>query len=228
MRRRALLVLAALLASACTITSSVPPSSTTTATPKKRTIDAVGLRDSFQKRAGYTYKVSYAINGTFDKQAIGGRLVAYQVPPRRRIDTTLGNGRDSQSFTLYIDDTSIVACALPFAPPCEPITPDEAATAGLGLALLDAPILESPQALDRAEISEDRIAGQAVSCFLLKQPGAAKLQAGAELNACYTAEGILMRYGITTPQFNVELDGVLLLRDFPVDDVKLPQNAFLR
>ena len=121
-----------------------------------------------------------------------------------------------------------MACTLPFVPPCEPITAEDAANAGLGVALLDQPILENPQILDTAALSEDRIAGQPVTCFLIQQAGASKLQQGSSLNACYTAEGILMRYGISTPDFEVEIDGVLLVRDFAVDDVKLPSNAFAR
>jgi len=225
-RRAATLALAAIFAAAC---SGVPaPTSPAASSAKKRTIDAAGVRDAYQKRAGYTFKVSYSISGMVGKQPVGGRLVSYQVPPLRRVDTTLSDGRNTQSFTLYIDESSIVICALPLTPPCEPISPEDAASAGLGVVLLDAPILENPQILDKAEVSEDRIAGQPVSCFLIREPGSTKLQPGASLNACYTMDGILMRYGVSTPDFDIELDGVLLLRDFPPEDVKLPKNAFLR
>lgn len=225
MRRAAALALLAVFVAGC---NTATPTATTSPVAKKRTIDAAAVREAYAKRPTYTYKVSYSISGSFGKEAVGGRMVAYQVPPRRRIDTTLASATQNQAFTLYIDETSIVACTLPLVPPCEPVTADEAANAGLGVALLDAPILENPQILDKAELSEDRIAGQPVTCFLIRQPGTSKVQAGSSLNACYTVEGILMRYGISTPDFDVELDGVLLLRDFAVDDVKLPQNAFLR
>src|SRR5207245_7520831 len=159
------------------------PAQTTTAASweKNRTTAPVGVRDAYQQRAGYTFKVSYSISGMVGKQPLGGRLVSYQVPPLRRVDTTLGAGRNTQSFTLYIDESSIVICALPFTPPCEPISPEDAASAGLGVVLLDAPILENPQILDKAEVSEDRIAGQPVSCFLIREPGSTKLQPGASL-----------------------------------------------
>ncbi len=228
MRRAALLLLACVFATACDLSATAPSAQTPTPAPRKKTIDAAALREAFKKRPGYTYKVTYAVNGTRDRQAIAGRLVMYQVPPLRRIDATMGDGRDYQAFTLYIDERSIVACSLPFAPPCEPISAEEAATVALGVALLDAPLLENPQALDRAEVAEDRIAGQNVSCFLVREPGASKLQPGAELSACYNVEGILMRYGVITPQLTIEIDGLLLIRDFPVEDVKLPANAFLR
>ncbi len=227
MRRLALAALACLIAVACTA-SSVATSASPSATPRKRTIDAAGVREAVAKRHLLTYKLTYVINGVFEKQAIGGRLVTYQILTLRRIDTTMGNGRDSQAFTLYLDETSIVACRLPFVPPCEQVTPDEAASAALGVVLLDEPLLENPQALDRAELSEDRIAGENVTCFLMRQAGATKLQQTTEVNACYTSEGILMRYGIAAPTFNIELDGLLLNRDVATEDVKLPAGAFNR
>ncbi len=229
MRRLALAALACVIAVACTASSVATSSSANPSlTIRKRTIDAAGVREAVAKRHLLTYKVTYAINGLFEKQALGGRLVTYQILTLRRIDTTLGNGRDSQAFTLYIDEASIVACRLPFAPPCEQVTADEAATAALGIVLLDQPLLENAQVLDRAELSEDRIAGQDVTCFLVKQAGATKLQQGTEVNACYTTEGILMRYGIVAPTFNIELEGLLLIRDVATADVKLPANAFAR
>lgn len=227
MRRLALAALAWVFVVACSA-SSVTASANPSPTVRKRTVDAAGVREAVAKRHLLTYKLTYVINGLFEKQALGGRLVTYQILTLRRIDTTLGNGRDSQAFTLYIDESSIVACRLPFAPPCEQVTPDEAATAALGIVLLDQPLLENAQVLDRAELSEDRIAGQDVTCFLVKQEGATKLQQGTEVNACYTAEGILMRYGIVAPTFNIELDGLLLVRDVAMSDVKLPANAFAR
>ena len=222
--KAALLILCALSLIACERAAVAPPSATPQPTPRRHVLEVTRVREVLASSMGLTYKLTYSVNGRVGGAAVSGRYITYQRPPMRRIDVAYGSIASYQSASVYFTGSSIYLCSLPYRPPCRELTADEATASGT-VAVEDL-VRANVDLFDGAVATEDRIAGQDVTCFKMRPDDQGKFARGAsEIDICYTADGIPMRMEFHTTDVEQAFEGILLLRDFPPADAELPTGA---
>jgi hypothetical protein len=221
--KAALALLCALSLMACDRTAS-PQTASPSPTPRRHVLEIARVPDVLQTSVGLTYKLTYSVNGRMAGGALSGRYITYQRPPLRRIDIAYGNISSYLSGTVYFSDTSIVLCPMPYRPPCRELSAEEAMASGT--VPIEDLVRTNVALFENAVATDDRIAGQDVTCFKMRPDDQGKFQRGArELDICYTADGLPMRMEFYSTDLELAFEGILLLRDFPAEDAQLPAGA---
>jgi hypothetical protein len=211
-------ILAALLAG-CGGTSAAP--STTPSPRPTPELDAASLVTALESARQATFKIEYAVNGTVQKVAISGRWVTYQRPPLFRYDVFLAGGGE-YAITTFIGPDGVVVCGIGPKLPCQ--RPDPAtASKLLGSQALDANARNDPSFFAKAARVPDRIAGLPVTCFVLEPKIGVVTGTVASGEFCYTRDGLPLRLHARNDDGDIELNAMIVLRDFPPDDLVAPK-----
>ena len=220
---RLAMVLSAAALSSCigSITPGTPASASPS--PRPRTLERSDLASVFASSAALTFRVRYSVNGAINGQAISGNWVTYQKPPDRRVDVSYGSVGFYDSETVYLHEKTAVVCPLPLTGACVSTTDASVIAAVDGL---DAPIRADLTFFDSAELQEDRIAGQPVTCFRIRPDAKGKLDPGArQFDVCYTGDGVPLRIEIRAPNLDLELEALILIREVADADVQIPKPS---
>lgn len=168
-----------------------------------------------------TFKIEYTVNGTVQKTALSGRWVSYQQPPRFRYDVLL-TGAGEYSVTTFVGPDGVVVCGIGPTPPCQ--RPDaETVSQLLGSQPLDATARSDPSFFAKATRVPDRIAGLPVTCFVVDPKAVVVTGTGATGEFCYTRDGLPLRLHAKNEKGDVELNAMIVLRDFPAEDLIAPK-----